>query len=422
MDRTYRPRVADELLRRAMRTSGAVQIVGPKWCGKTTSALQVAAEARYLQDPDQRQEYAQLGHDKPSLLLRGNKPLLLDEWQDVPQLWDAVRFAVDRDPTPGQFLLTGSAVPNVQAKTEIRHSGTGRFARLRMRPMSLFESNESSGDVSLDSLFDDGPVDGVTTLTHDALAAAIVRGGWPASVVGHDDGTERARDYVDSVIESDISRVDGVEKNPKRVRLLMRSLARNESTEATMTTLQQDMVADDGSLAMNTIVHYLNSLRQLYILDEQEAWAQAVRSKVVQRTKAIRRYCDPSLPAALLRLTADKLLADYNTFGLLFESLAIRDLRTYADADDATVYHYRDARGLECDAIIERGDGRWAAVEIKLSSQRHDEARQTLLTVRDRVRSQHGGPPTCLIAITSGSYAYRDFDGISWVPLGCLRP
>lgn len=419
----YQLRVSDTALVNAMGRSGAVQILGPKWCGKTTSAEQVAAEVRYFQDPDHRQEYVRVGLEKPSLLLRGGRPLLLDEWQDVPQVWDAVRYAVDRDPTPGQFLLTGSAVPNNQAVKEVRHSGTGRFAQIRMRTMSLFESGESNGSISLATLFDSKSVDGESFLTHEAATAAIVRGGWPASVIRSGAaGFEQPRDYVEALIESDISRVDGIEKNPKRVRLLMRSLARNESTEAAMTTLQQDMIADDGHLAMNTVSGYLNALRCLYVLEEQPAWALAVRSKVVQRTKPIRRYCDPSVPAALLRLTPEKLLTDFSTFGLLFESLAIRDLRVYAEATDCAIFHYRDSRGLEADAIVERGDGAWGAVEVKLASFDHEAARRKLLQIRDTVRSQHGGRPSFLLVVTGESFAYTDTDGINWVPLGSLGP
>ncbi|MCL1898374.1 MAG: DUF4143 domain-containing protein [Micrococcales bacterium] len=419
----YQPRVSDALLLNALRRSGAVQVLGPKWCGKTTSAEQVAASVRYFQDPDQRRTYQQLGQEKPSLLLRGDKPLLLDEWQDVPQVWDAVRYAVDRDPTPGQYLLTGSAVPSDQASSEISHSGTGRFARVRMRPMSLFESGDSNGSVSLASLFAGFSVDAESLFDNQTAAWALTRGGWPASVVDPGDASlERPRDYVDSLVESDISRVDGVEKNPNRVKLLLRALARNESTEATNTTLQKDVAGDQAGLAMNTVSQYLQALRRLFVLDEQDAWPLAVRAKVVQRTKPIRRFCDPSLSVALLRLTPDKLLADFNIFGLLFESMAVRDLRVYAEAAGCMVYHYRDARGLKTDAIVERGDGAWGAVEVKLGSGGHQAASDTLLRIKHSVRSQHGGAPSFLLALTNESFAYTDTDGINWVPLGCLGP
>jgi predicted AAA+ superfamily ATPase len=336
-------------------------------------------------------------------------------------MWDAVRFAVDRDPAVGQFVLTGSAVP--KDSEEVKHTGTGRFSRLRMRPMTLFESGESTGEVSLGALAEGSPVQGSAELGLEQVAHCIMRGGWPASVIRDDEyGPQRAIDYVESVAESDISRVDGVEKNPRRVRLLMRSLARNESTEAAMTTLQSDMAADEGRLSTNTIAVYLNALRRLYILDEQPPWARAVRSKVAMRSSPIRRYCDPSLPAALLRLSTGKLLTDFSTFGMLFESLAIRDLRVYAESQDATVSHYRDARGLECDAIVEWGDGRWGAIEVKLEDSRVEQAAATLSQIAAQVRSQHGGPPAFCAVVTATGLAYRRQDGIAVVPLPCLRP
>jgi predicted AAA+ superfamily ATPase len=423
----YRPRIVDSVLQQALDNSGAVQLVGPKWCGKTTTAERLSNQAVYFQDPDERDNYLRVAEDRPSILLQGERPLLLDEWQDAPKMWDAVRFAVDREKKFGQFILTGSAVPDDK---EIKHSGTGRIASVHMRTMSLYESGESNGTVSLAMLLEqtgvsdskDVPISGQGTLGLDDVARAMVRGGWPASTVNTGaDLSWQATQYIERIIDSDISRVDKIEKNPRRTRLLMRSLARNESTEAAMTTLQADMAADDGKLSTNTIAQYLGALRRLYILDEQEAWAPAVRSKVTQRTSPVRRYCDPSLAAALLRLTPEKLLTDYNTFGLLFESLCIRDLRCYAQANDAEVYHYRDARGLECDAIVECGDGSWGAVEIKLESSRIEQAVETLLRIKSEVHSQHGGGAKFLVVITSGGYAYQRDDGICIIPITCLR-
>ena len=422
----YKQRIADILLKKTMETSGAVHLVGPKWCGKTTTAERLANQAVYFQDPDKRDSYLQVAQNKPSALLEGKRPLLLDEWQDAPKIWDAVRFAVDREKKFGQFILTGSTVPK---DNEIRHSGTGRISHVHMRTMSLYESGESSGSVSLakiikgDSVSSNADISGQSMLKFDEVARVVVRGGWPMSVINPNDSASiQATNYIESVIDSDISRVDGIEKNPKRVRLLMRSLARNESTEAAMTTLKADMAADEGKLSTNTISQYLNALRRLYILEEQEAWAPAVRSKVAIRTSPIRRYCDPSLAAALLRLTPEKLLVDYNTFGLLFESLCIRDLRCYAQANDAEVYHYRDARGLESDAIIECGDGSWGAIEIKLETRRVEQAAETLKKIKDEVRSQHGGKAKFLVVIVSEGYAYRRDDGVYVVPIACLRP
>jgi predicted AAA+ superfamily ATPase len=419
---TYRPRIADTLLFDALRTSGATQIVGPKWCGKTTTAEQVAKEVIYFQDPDKRESYRQIAIERPSLLLKGEKPLLLDEWQDAPQMWDAVRFAVDKEQAVGQYILTGSTVS--KDDDAIRHSGTGRFSRLRMRPMSLFESGESNGCISLTDLFDGQDVYGKTDLSLEHIAYLLARGGWPASVILNDEYViSRANDYVESIAETDISKVDGIEKNPKRVRLLMRSLARNESTGAAMTTLKSDMRSEDnGRLSTNTIAIYLNALRRLYVLEEQEAWAQAVRSKVTIRTSPVRRFCDPSVAASLLRFTPDKMLVDYSTFGLLFESLCVRDLRTYAEAIDGEISFYRDARDLDCDAIIELADGRWAAVEIKLEQNLIPKAAETLKTIKTEVKSQHGGEATFLMILTNGDIGYRREDGIYVIPIGCLKP
>ena len=419
-NQNYRPRIADGLLRDALHTAGAVQIVGPKWCGKTTTAEQQAASAVYFQDPDQRTTLLRVAAEQPSLLLGGDKPLLLDEWQDAPTIWDAVRFAVDHSGTLGSYILAGSSVP---PKEQLRHSGTGRFTQVTMRPMSLYESGESDGSISLAHLVDGEAVAGRAKTGLPAIAHALVRGGWPASVIADDAyAMRRAGDYVTSVIESDISRVDGIDKNPRRVRLLMRSLARNESTEAAQTTLKADMAADEGQVSVNTIAVYLNALRRLYILDDQEAWAPACRSKTAIRTSPVRRYCDPSLPAALLGLTPDKLLVDFNTFGLLFESLCIRDLRIYAGAFSATVSHYRDARDLECDAIVEWPDGRWGAIEIKLESRREDDAAATLLRIGQLVRSQSGGAASFLAVITADGFARRRPDGIYAIPITCLGP
>ena len=416
---TYRPRIADSLLADALGAAGAAHLVGPKWCGKTTTALQQAASAVYFQDPDERGSLLRLAAEQPSLLLAGEKPRLLDEWQDAPTMWDAIRFAVDRERVTGGYILTGSAVPN---DDEVRHTGTGRFSRVVMRPMSLFESGESDGTVSLAALPSAPDVGGRSTLGLPEIVAAIVRGGWPASVEHDGFAAQRARDYVDSVIESDISRVDGIDKNPRRVRLLLRSLARNESTEAAMTTLQADMAADEGRVSTNTIAQYLAALRRIFVLDDHEAWASAVRSKVAIRQSPARRFCDPSLPAALLGLTTDKLLVDFNTLGMLFESLVVRDLRVYASASGATVTRYRDAKGLEADAVVEWPDGRWGAIEVKLDGTREDQAAAALLKLGTLVRSQHGGPPTFLAVVTATGYARRRPDGVYVIPVGTLGP
>jgi predicted AAA+ superfamily ATPase len=374
----------------------------------------------YFQDPDRRAAYTQLAAAQPSALLAGAKPVLLDEWQDAPTMWDAVRYAVDRDPSPGQFILTGSSVPR---EDEIRHTGAGRFAKVTMRPMTLFESDESTGQVALGDLAAGEGIAGQGLGDLRDVAAAICRGGWPAAVLrGANGWRELAADYVDFIVESDVSRVDGIEKNPRRVRLLMRSLARNESSEAAMTTVRADMSADEARLSVNTIAVYLAALRRLYVIDDQEPWAPAARSKTAIRTSAVRRFCDPSIAAALLGLTPKKLMVDFNTFGLLFESLCVRDLRVYAEAAGAGVFHYRDARGLECDAIVEWPDGRWGAIEIKLDVSHEDDAAATLLRVQRLVRSQHGGPPAFLAVLTGTGYAYQRADGVYSLPITSLSP
>ncbi|MCL2467209.1 MAG: DUF4143 domain-containing protein [Micrococcales bacterium] len=421
---TYRPRIADQLLGAALRRAGAVQVVGPKWCGKTTTAQQATVDAVYFQDPDRRAGYQQLASVQPSALLAGRKPKLLDEWQDVPTVWDAVRFAVDRDPSPGQYVLTGSCVAD---SDEIKHTGTGRIAKVVMRPMTLFESGESGGAVSLAQLADGADIAGQGLGGIGDVAAAICRGGWPAALRREPDTWGAlASDYVTSLVESDISRVDEVEKNPRRVRLLMRSLARNEATQAAMTTLAADMRTDEAAsgngLSTNTIAVYLAALRRLYVVDDQEAWAPAVRSKAAIRTSPVRRFCDPSIAAALLGLTPDTLVVDYSTFGLLFESLCVRDLRVYAEALGAGVFGYRDSRDLECDAIVEWPDGRWGAIEVKIDPRHADAAADTLLTVNRLVRSQHGGPPAFLAVVTATGFAYRRPDGVYVLPITCLAP
>lgn len=417
---SYRPRLVDGLVDSALHRAGAVQIVGPKWCGKTTTAEQFARQSVFFQDPDRRSSYRRIAAEQPSLLLRGERPLLLDEWQDAPQMWDAVRFAVDREAAMGQFILTGSTVSD---SPEIAHSGTGRFARVIMRTMSLFESGDSTGEVSLDDIVNNREVFGVGKMDLTHIAHLIARGGWPVNVIHQDEYSQgRAKDYVESIINSDVSRVDGVQKNPNRVRLLMKSLARNESTEAAMTTLRADMTADEAALSTNTIAVYLAALRRLYVIEDQEAWPLAVRSKTAIRTAPTRRFCDPSIAAALLDLTPEKMLVDFDTFGLLFESLCIRDLRVYAGAVGASLYRYRDNRDLEADAIIELPDGRWGAVEIKLQSTHEDDAAQILLRLQQLVTSQHGGPASFLMVVTSSGIARRRPDGVYVTPISCLKP
>ena len=363
----YMPRISDVLLAEKLRHSGAVLITGPKWCGKTATASMAAESIVYMQDPDKTEAYMQAADTKPSLLLEGKVPRLIDEWQMAPVLWDAVRFAVDQRQKQGQFILTGSAVPVDNAT---QHTGTGRISRLRMRPMSLYESQESNGSVSLKKLFEKENIDPKPSeLTIEKIAFAICRGGWPASVkMAPKDALEVSKDYVDAIIHQDVSRVDGVEKNPKRVQLLLRSLARNIATLATNKTIMQDIEGDETGITAPTLDIYMNALRRIFVIEDQPAWAPSMRSKTAIRSTSKRHFVDPSIATAVLRTSPSGLLNDFNTFGFLFESLCTRDLRIYAQANDGEIYHFRNRAGLEADIIIAHNDGRWAAVEAKLGT------------------------------------------------------
>ncbi|MCZ0862389.1 ATP-binding protein [Methanocorpusculum vombati] len=417
----YIPRIADILLKESLASSGAVLIEGPKWCGKTWTAKHAAKSVLYLQDPDKTSSYLQIADTKPSLLLKGETPRLLDEWQMAPVLWDAVRFTVDQRQKTGQFILTGSASPQDNL---VQHTGTGRISRIFMRPMSLFESGESNGTVSLSSLFAREPnIDSISSLSIEDLAAAITRGGWPASVTGPEETAfKRAIDYSEAVINHDISKVDGVEKNPARVRSLLRSLARNTASMATITTIKNDMALDEAGLSEKTISGYLSALKRIFVIEDQPAWSPALLSRTAIRTSAKRHFIDPSIAAAVLRATPKRLLEDFNTFGILFESLCIRDLRIYASLLDGEIFHYHDRNDLEADAIIQLHDGRWGAVEIKLGSRSIDEAANNLHKLKNKIDTGKMQEPSFLLVLTGGEFAYRRDDGVYIVPIGCLKP
>ncbi|MDR0848781.1 MAG: DUF4143 domain-containing protein [Propionibacteriaceae bacterium] len=417
----YLTRIADQVVADALKSAGAVLLEGPKWCGKTWTCQRLAKSALFMQNPDEAANYLRTAAVKPSLLLAGETPRLLDEWQVAPVLWDAVRFAVDQRGETGQFILTGSAVPTDDATT---HSGTGRIVRRKMRPMSLYESLESTGEVSLSSLFDEEKdLQGTSTLTIEALASVLTRGGWPASIgSGQFEGLRQVNDYVDAVINTDVSRVDGMEKNPLRVRALLRSLARNTSTAATITTLRNDIAVDDTDVSEKTIALYLNALRRIHVVEDLLAWTPALRSRTPVRSTPTRHFVDPSIASAVLRSTPSRLLADFNTFGLLFESLCVRDLRVYASAFDGEVFHYRDKSGLEADAIVQLGDGRWGAVEVKMGAAEEDRAADNLRALADKVDADKMFGPSFLLILTAGQFAYQRSDGVLVVPLGCLGP
>lgn len=403
-----------------MRSSGAVLITGCKWCGKTMTATQIAKSILYMQDPDKSSALMAMADTKPSVLLKGDHPRLIDEWQMAPVLWDAVRFEVDQRQAVGQFILTGSSVPKDNATA---HTGTGRISRLLMRPMSLYESKESSGDVSVKALFDgEHDISATSLMTIDKIAYSICRGGWPASItLPKEDALQMSRDYVDAIINQDISRVDGVEKNPARVQLLLRSLARNVATMASNATILQDIVSNDMSISAPTLEVYLNALRRIFVIEDQPAWLPAMRSKSALRTSSKRHFVDPSIATATLRTSPDGLLEDFNTFGFLFESLCTRDMRIYLQANDGDVYHYRDKNGLESDMIVSLRDGRWAAIEVKLGNKQIEEAAENLKKMVGKVDMDKMGKPSFLMVLTGGEYAYRRSDGVLVVPIGCMK-
>jgi len=373
-----------------------------------------------MQDPDHAASYLKAADTTPSLLLKGKTPRLIDEWQMAPVIWDAVRFAVDQRGETGQFILTGSAVPTDNA---VRHTGTGRISRMLMRPMSLFESLESNGAVSLKTLFDGNTdVECVSSLTIEKLAFALTRGGWPASVSQKEAAAlKQVQNYADAVINIDVSRVDGVEKNPARVRALMRSLARNVSTTANMTTIRDDIAGNDEHITEKTIASYLNALRRIFVIEDLPAWSPAMRSKTALRSSPKRHFIDPSIATAVLRAGPNSLLQDFNSFGLLFESLCIRDLRVYANAIDGEVFHYRDKSGLEADAIIHLRDGRWGAFEIKMGAREIDQAAENLKKLREKINVEKMKEPAFLAVLTATELGYRRADGVLVVPIGCLR-
>lgn len=414
----YQPRVVDRELARRLASTGAIVVEGPRACGKTATARQVAA-SEVLLDVDENARRA-AGVD-PALILAGPVPRLIDEWQIEPRIWNHLRRAIDDRARPGQFVLTGSAVP---ADDLTRHTGAGRIGRLRMRPMSLFETGDSSGDVPLAALLERVPPRSADPgLSVTRLAERIATGGWPGHL--HRDvpqALQAVRDYLDEIRRVDISRVDGTARDPGRVGRLLRAIARNVSTYAATTTLASDAGGADGTLARDTVGGYLAALERLMVIEDQPAWAPHLRSRSILRSAAKRHFVDPSLAAAALRATPERLLADLKLLGFLFESLAVRDLRIYAQANDATVLQYRDNTGLEVDAIVERGDGRWAAFEIKLGSGQVDEGAATLRRFADRVDTSRSGDPAALAVVVPTGYAYRRDDGIDVIPIGALGP
>ena len=420
----YKSRIVDEILKRKVEGKGAVLIEGPKWCGKTTTAEQLAASILYMDDPERKEQNINMSELNPKRLLKGPTPRLIDEWQIAPKLWDSIRFEVDHRSELGQFILTGSAVP-VDTK-EITHSGTGRFTWLMMRPMSLYESGDSSGEVSLKDLFDGQiEIDGYSELDFERLAFLVCRGGWPQAVDMRDEiALDQAMDYLDAVIHSDINRADNVQKNPDKVRRLMRSYARNQGTQVPNTELAKDVQGnDEGSINEETIASYLSALKKIFVVEEMPAWNPNLRSKTAIRSSDTRYYIDPSIAVAALGVGPNDLINDLKTFGFLFETLCVRDLRVYAEALNGDVFHYRDKNGLECDAVIHLKNGKYGLVEIKLGGEKLiEEGAKSLKALTSKIDTEKMKTPSFLMVLTgTGDYAYRRQDGVLVVPVGCLK-
>lgn len=424
MEMEYKHRIADGILEKKLRSKGAVLIEGPKWCGKTTTAEQQARSILYMDNPASFESNLQMAEIDPGILLEGDTPRLVDEWQLASKLWDTMRFEVDHRHQVGQFILTGSAVPSDEES--MKHSGTGRFSWLTMRPMSLYESGESNGKVSLSHLFESREnIVATNSLRIDDIAFLICRGGWPfACSLQGDAALAQTFDYVDAVIKKDVSRVDGTNRNITTTRLLMRSYARNQGSQATIGTIVADMMTnDENEIGIKTAGSYLDALRKIFVIEDSEAWNPNLRSKTAIRTTNTRYFIDPSIGTAVLGLGPKDLINDLNTMGLFFETLCVRDLRIFADALDGQVFHYRDKSGLECDAVIHLRNGRYGLVEIKLGGDRLiNEGASNLLALVDKINTDKMKEPSFLMVLTgTGDFAYRRKDGVYVVPIGCLK-
>lgn len=428
----YLHRTADNILNDLLDAFGAVLIEGPKWCGKTTTAEQKAKSVIKMQKPDMQEEYALTVQSKPSLLLAGDTPRLIDEWQDFPVLWDAVRTMVDERGQPGQFILTGS---NSVPREKTRHSGTGRIARLRMLPMSLWESEESTGEISLKELFDnaDYNIDGKTSnMSVEDLIFAASRGGWPASLKATSDSAKLliARNYLTSVCSEDISRIDGVRRNESLTNMILRSYARNISTLAKKTSILSDVTSSSNlSCSPDTLDDYLEALRRLFVIQDIEAWCPAIRSKTAIRSSPKRGFCDPSIAVAALGVTPDALKIRLKTFGFIFEQMCIRDLRAYTIDMYSQIGYYHDRYGLEADVVLHLPDGRYALIECKLGSKEIDMGAEHLLKIKRLIQEKNNmetqvpiREPDLLIVLTGGRMAYTRNDGVKVIPLASLKP
>lgn len=421
----YKQRVADLLLERKLAGKGAVLVVGPKWCGKTTTAKQQSKSLLDLSKKLILDQSLQMMDINPESLLVGDTPRLIDEWQQIPALWDVVRTEVDDRNEFGQFVLTGSAV--LPKAEETLHSGTGRIGRLKMRPMSLFESEESTGEVSLTDLFNKADIPVIQhNKSLEEMAFLTCRGGWPqATFLQGDIALDQAEDYVESLLNIDMHRVDKVQRSSERMRYIMRSYARHQGAQCPISMIREDLLGSDGqSISDDTISSYLGVLNRLFVIEDMPAWNPNLRSKAAIRTSATRYYIDPSIATATLGIAPKDLINDLRTFGFMFETMAVRDIRVYADALKAKVYHFRDSNGLECDTVIHRRDGSYGLVEIKLGGPNNiEQAATNLQTLANTIDTEKMAAPSFMMVLTAiGPYAYRRKDGVYVVPLACLRP
>lgn len=426
----YYTRIADEILSIRLEAFGAVQIVGPKWCGKTTTAERHASSIIKMQDPDRREGYIATARAKPSLLLKGETPRLIDEWQVIPVLWDAVRHAVDERRAKGQFILTGSTIID---DAEIMHTGTGRISKMAMSTLSLFESEESDGSISLTQIFNNPEYDidgAISPLSIEQLIFAACRGGWPATLDDISDQAKLliARDYVNIICSDDISKIDNVRRNPSLARLILRSYARNTCTLAKKSSILADVSEEIESLSLPTLNDYISALEKLFVIEDIDAWSPAIRSKTVIRTGKKRCFVDPSIAVASLGASPQSLELDLKTFGFIFECLCIRDLKVYSSALGGKISYYRDRSGLEADIVLHLDDGRYALIECKLGSREIEDGARHLLEIKRLIKEKNKTDkqiklqePDLLIVLTGGEFAYTREDGVKVIPIGCLR-
>lgn len=419
----YMTRVSDKVLLDHLESKGAVLVEGAKWCGKTTSAKHIAKSVIEMDRPDKTLQYQEMARLKPSALLEGDVPHLIDEWQLAPTLWNAVRYEVDQRDDFGQFILTGSSVPPELDKST--HTGTGRIVRMKMRPMSLYESRDSNGQVSLGAMFEGNDISGSDDHDINDISFYICRGGWPKAIGKSEKvSLKQARDYFDAVVNDDISRVDGVKRDPERTKRLMRSYARNVSTQASLETIRDDLILNDtDTFDKETVYSYLNALKKLFVIEDSLAWNPNLRSKTAIRTTDTRYFVDPSIATASLGIGPKDLVNDLKLMGLIFENLCIRDLRIYADALDGDVYHYRDKTGLECDAVVHLRNGEYGLIEIKLGGDDLiNEGAHNLITLSEKIDTDKMHKPAFMMVLCGiAPFAYKREDGVFVVPISCLK-